>query len=104
LISQPELSSAIKAAAVGHPAFLVNDDAAQIKRPILFICAETDHTFPADMREYFEKTLMPTGLATFIDYPGTVHGFVTRPNDTELSKKQSDKAVHDAIEFFKKNL
>ena len=94
----------IKAAAVAHPTFLVEEEASQIKRPILFMCAETDQRFLPDLRQYYEKTLAPTGLATFIDYPGTVHGFVIRPSDSPQVNEQRDKAVSDAIAFFKKNL
>ncbi|CAF1226434.1 unnamed protein product [Rotaria sordida] len=104
LIIHPELSSTVKAGAVAHPTFLVNEEAEQIKRPILFQCAEVDERFPPDMRQHFEKTLSPTGLATFIDYPGTIHGFVIRPGDSPETIQQRDKAVQDAIQFFKKNL
>ena len=104
LISHPELSSVVKAGAVAHPTFLVKEEAEQIKRPILFQCAETDERFPPDMRQHFEKILSPTGLSTFIDYPGTVHGFVIRPDDSPEIIQQRDKAVQDAIQFFKNNL
>jgi len=104
LITHPELSSTIKAAAVGHPSKLVQEEAAQIKRPILFLCAETDNAFPPELREHFEKELTANGLGTFHLYPGTVHGFVTRPDGSQQSNQQSEKAIQDAIEYFKKNL
>ena len=104
MITDAELSSTIKAAAVAHPTFLVKEEASLIKRPILFICAETDQRFTPDLRQHFEETLSPTGLATFLDYPGTVHGFVIRPSDSAQVREQRDKAVQDAIDFFKKNL
>jgi dienelactone hydrolase len=104
LIIQPELTSVVKAAAVAHPTFLIKEEAAKIKRPILFICAETDQRFPPDLREHFQTVLAATDFGTFIDYPGTNHGFVTRPDGSEHVNQQRDKAVHDAIEYFKKNL
>jgi dienelactone hydrolase len=104
LIAHPELSSTIKAAIVGHPAFLVQEEASQIKRPILFLCAETDHTFAPELKDHFEKELTTTSLGTFINYPGTVHGFVTRPDGSEQSNQQSEKAIQDAIEYFQKNI
>ncbi len=104
LISHAELSSTIKAAIVAHPAFLVEEEASQIKRPIVFMCAETDHTFSPELQEYFKKELTKNGLGTFINYPGTVHGFVTRPDGSEQSNQGSEKAIHDAIEYFNKNI
>ncbi len=104
LITHPELSLAIKAAAVGHPSRLVKEEAAQIKRPILFLCAETDHAFSPELQEYFEKELTTNGLGIFHKYPGTVHGFITRPDVTEQSVEQSEKAIQDVIEYFKKNI
>ncbi len=98
------MSSIIKAAVVAHPSFLVKEEAKQIKRPILFLCAENDQIFTPDLKQEFEKELKTNGLGTFIDYPGTVHGFVVRPDESQQSQQQRDKAVQDAIQFFKKNL
>ncbi len=94
----------VKAGIVAHPSFMVKEDAAKINKPILFICAEKDELFAPDIRKHFEETLAPTNLATFIDYPGTVHGFAVRPDDSEQSQKMRNKAVQDAIQFFKKNI
>jgi len=104
LIMQAQLDPAVKAVVAAHASFLVKEEAAQIKRPILFQLAGHDDFFSPDLREHFEKTLAPTHLANFIDYPGTVHGFVTRPDGSEHGMRQRDKAVHDAVEYFKKNL
>jgi dienelactone hydrolase len=94
----------VKASVFAHPSFLVKEEAAQIHQPILFLCAEKDPIFVPDLREHFEKVLTPTGLATFIDFPGTTHGFVVRPDGSEQEEHARDKAVQDAIEFFKKNI
>ncbi len=104
MIIHPELSSTIKAAVVGHPARLVKEEATQIKRPILFLCAENDHAFSPELEEYFESELTANGFGIFHKYPGTIHGFVTRPDSSEQSRRGSEKAIQDAIEFFKKNI
>ncbi len=83
---------------------MVEEEAGQIKRPILFLCAETDSTFSPELQNHFEKELTSNGLGTFNKYPGTVHGFVTRPDGSEQSNQQSEKAIQDAIEYFKKNI
>lgn len=104
LITHPELSSTVQAAVVAHPSFLAKEEAAQIKRPILFLCAENDNLFTPELRQAFEKELTENGLGTFLDYPGTNHGFLVRPDGSEQATQQRDKAVQDAIQFFKKNV
>ncbi|CAF2075108.1 unnamed protein product [Rotaria magnacalcarata] len=104
LISHSEFSSAVKAAIVGHPSMLVKEEATQIKKPVLFLCAETDQLFSSDLQEYFEDELTKNGLGTFLKYPGTVHGFIVRPDGSSHVNQQTEKAVHDAIEYFKKNI
>lgn len=81
---------------------LVAEEATQIKRPILFLCAETDAQFSPDLQECFERELSRNGLGTFIKYPGTVHGFVVRPDGSPQINQQSEKAIQDAIEYFQK--
>ncbi len=98
------MSSTIKASAAAHPSFLVKEEAKQIKRPILFLCAENDSIFVPELRQEYEKELKSNGLGTFIEYPGTEHGFVVRPNESQQSQQQRDKAVQDAIQFFKNNI
>lgn len=94
----------MKAAVVAHPSFLVKEEAKEIKRPILFLCAEKDQFFTAELRQEFEGKLKSNGLGTFIEYPGTAHGFVVRPHGSEQVIEQRDKAIQDAIQYFKNNL
>jgi dienelactone hydrolase len=103
-ITHPELHSAIKAVVVAHPSFLVKEEAENIKRPILFICAQNDDLFTPELREHYERTLAKTGRGTFIDYPGTTHGFTIRPDGSEQVNQQRNKAVQDASNYFKKHL
>jgi dienelactone hydrolase len=104
LITHPELSSTIKAAIVGHPSRLAKEEATQIKRPIQFLCAETDQSFTPEIQDHFEKELTANGLGTFHKYPGTTHGFIIRPDGSPQVNEQAEKAVQDAIEYFKKNI
>ena len=104
MITNPELLSTIKAAAVGHPSKLAEEEAAQIKRPILFLCAETDNSFTPEIEEHYKKVLTENGLGIFHKYPGTVHGFMIRPDTTEQSQQGSEKAIQDAIAYFQKNI
>lgn len=104
LITHSELSSTIKAAIVAHPSFLVKEEANQIKRPILFLCAQSDSIFTEDLRKEFENVLTSNDLGKFIEYPGTTHGFVVRPEQNNSVIQQRDQAVQDAIQFFQDNL
>ena len=83
---------------------MLKEEATQIKRPVLFLCAETDSSFSPDIQDHFEKELTKNGLGTFIKYPGTVHGFIVRPDGTPQVNEQSEKAIQDAIEYLKKNM
>ena len=103
-VTQGELTPVVRAAVVANSAFLVKEEATQIKRPILFLCADIDERFTPDLRKHFERTLIPTGMGTFIDYVATRHGFVTRSDGTEFVYRQRDRAVQDAIEYFKKKI
>jgi dienelactone hydrolase len=82
---------------------LVKEEATQIKRPILFLCAENDYLFPPELEEYFQKELTTNGLGIFRKYPGTVHGFVVRPDGSEQSNQGSEKSIQDAIEYLRRN-
>lgn len=104
LITRPEASLLVKSGIVAHPAFLEKDETGKVKRPVLFLCAEDDFTFSNEMKEHFEKELTASGLGTFITYPGTVHGFVNRPDGSEASLKGSEKSLADAIVFLEKNI
>lgn len=99
-VKDPQLSSMIEGGIVAHPSFLVAEEAKEIRRPMLFLCAEKDSIFPDQMREIFEKELTSKGLGEFHHYPGTEHGFVVRPTDSQQSQEQRDKAVQQAILFF----
>jgi dienelactone hydrolase len=98
------LLSTIKSGVVAHPSFLVKEEATQIKRPMLCLCAENDFLFTPELRKEFENELTSNGLGKFIEYPGTNHGFVVRPQGSEQVSQQRDKAVQDAIRFFKENI
>ena len=83
---------------------LAKEEASQIKRPILFLCAENDHLFSPELEEDFRKELTANSLGIFHKYPGTVHGFVTRPDGSKLSNEGSERAIEHAIEYFQNNI
>ena len=56
-----------------------------------------------NLQEYFENELTTNGFGTFLKYRGTVHGFIVRPDGSSHVNQQTEKAVHDAVEYFKKN-
>jgi len=51
-----------------------------------------------------KKELTENGLGIFIEYPGTQHGFVTRPHEEGNVIQQRDKAVQAIIDYFKQNI
>lgn len=103
MLKQPETSSNIKSAVVAHPSLLAKKEASEIKQPMLFLCAENDFAFTPEIRGEFEKVLKSNGLGTFLQYPGTQHGFAVRPRGPEAAE-QGQKALQDAIQYFNKAL
>ncbi|CAF5120835.1 unnamed protein product, partial [Rotaria sp. Silwood1] len=104
LIANPELSSTIKSAIVGHSSRLLKEETTQIKRLILFLCTETDHAFLSELKEYFKIKLTENGLGTFLKYSSTVRGFIVRPDGFSQVNQQNEKAIQDTTEYLKKYL
>jgi dienelactone hydrolase len=95
-------SSLLKAGVLYHPTFLTADDAPAVRVPLLFNCASREEIFTPDLRKQFETELAKAGLGTFIDYPGTEHGFGARP-EGEQAHKSSAEAANNSIAFFTNN-
>jgi len=90
----------IKAGVVAHPGMVTVEDANAIIHPALFVCAERDNSFGSEIKAKFEQALKTNKIeATFIDYPGTEHGFAVRgPAEVE---KQKQKSLEDSLAFLK---
>jgi len=96
---------------LSHPSRLEADEAKEIPSSAhcLFNCAQMDQTFTPDLRKHYETTLRAAGVdVTFIDYPGTVHGFAVRNTGSgdalKVAEEARAKATHETIAFFKKRL
>jgi len=90
-----------------HPATLnIPQEIEAIKNPTLWICAETDQTFPVPAQKQTEEILQKRGIPTvFKFYPGTVHGFAVRGDESEpqVFKAKVD-ALEQTVNFFRKHL
>lgn len=75
--------------------------------PLLFICPGKDAWFPEKTRAAAEKMLeeKSPGLARFVIYPGTQHGFAVRGSkaDPAVNAARQD-ALQQGIGFFKQHL
>jgi len=87
-----------------HPTFFTLEDIPQLanKGPMLFQCAETDQAFD-HLRKDFEEGLGKQADVKFNTYPGTTHGYASRP-EGDNEKKQKDIAHNEAIQWLKANL
>ena len=93
----------VKGAIGNHCSFLVKEEAEKLQTPWLFNCAEKDQVFTPELRQHFESTLKQRNMdATFLDYPGTEHGFTIRPDHTEHGDQQMKKARQAVIEWINK--
>jgi len=95
------------ACAIGHPSKIkIPEEIESMKVPTLWLCAETDQSFPTSDRKAAEEVLVKRGMKSiFKDYPGTTHGFACRgdPKDEKVEKAKAD-ALQSAIHFFKHQL
>jgi dienelactone hydrolase len=94
----------LRAGAVSHPTRLVIELADTFKAPILFNCAESDFAFTPELRAAWHKAIKEKGIpATFIDYPGTEHGFTVRTDGSPEKEKQKLLAADNTVDYFKKH-
>ncbi len=94
--------SPLKAAVLYHPTFLTAEDIPAIRMPILFNCAAKEGVFTPELRAKYEAELKNVSGCSFIEYPGTEHGFGARP-EGELAHKSSAEAAANSCAFFSKH-
>jgi len=78
------------------------------KKPVLFLCAENDWTFPdkdVDAAEILLKSRKDADSYKFVRYPGCIHGFAVRGDDKDpVVQKAKQDATVQACNFFNSNL
>lgn len=91
---------------IAHPATITPEQIGAIKKPTLWICAETDQTFPIPNQKEAEEILKKNNLkATFKFYAGTTHGFAVRGDEKDTIVKQAKlSALQETIHFFQQEL
>jgi len=98
----------VDAIVVHHPTLLrVPEDIEKLKKPSLFLCAETDAVFPDSMRIAAQKILeeKKDQISIFKLYPGTRHGFAVRGgNEDVVVLKAAEDAKNNAVQFFRTHL
>ena len=92
----------ISSGVVCHPSGFTEDRVGMARVPLLFNCAETDHSFGPELRQKWETTLKERMLpAKFIVYPGVEHGFAARLDGTANGLQQRQAALTESIAFLK---
>ncbi|EKM51493.1 uncharacterized protein PHACADRAFT_261654 [Phanerochaete carnosa HHB-10118-sp] len=104
-------AGAVDSLVVCHPTINNADQIREVRVPTAFACAEADSSFtPAIRKEaekYFESQKGTEGAVEFEfkDYPGTVHGFATRPNPKVPEVVEAYKvALDQTAGWFRKTL
>ncbi|KZT54599.1 alpha/beta-hydrolase [Calocera cornea HHB12733] len=79
------------AGALVHPAFIKEPDFEGMKQgAIFFSCAETDNTFPADLRHKAEAIVQANKLNYHFQlFSGVVHGFAIRGDPKDENQRMS---------------
>jgi len=97
----------VDAVAVAHPSlFDFPADIENLKKPCLFLMAETDQQFGPEKQEMSKEILKNRPEEhKFVFYPGTKHGFAVRFDvQEEIPAKAAQDAKNQAVEFFNKHL
>jgi len=99
---------AITSIVIAHPGRSTLEYIKAINKPVSWICAEDDISFPKELRLQAEahfKSRTPELQYEFVDYPGTVHGFASRPaREQPLSVEGQEKALEQAVKWFQSTL
>ncbi|KAG2172282.1 hypothetical protein INT43_004823 [Umbelopsis isabellina] len=95
----------IDCAIASHPSLVeVPKDIEDVKKPILFVCAEEDSQFGDEKREKTKEVLTQKGVgAEFQYYPGTTHGWTVRGETTGPVAGAAKKAKDDTVNFIRKH-
>jgi len=96
LYSTTEVTSVV----LSHPSMLTPADAAAIIKPTLFVCAEIDNAFTAELRGQFQRTLADRSDVEFTFHAGQEHGFSVRGDGSPAQLKAKAKALDEAATFF----
>ena len=89
-----------QSAIIAHPSGLTEDNTDLATGPVLFLCAETDRTFPLEVRRHWQARLLEGQVpAKFVDFPGTVHGFAVRDDGTPHGVAERQRATQETIAF-----
>ncbi|KAJ6510712.1 Alpha/Beta hydrolase protein [Mycena sanguinolenta] len=88
----------IVAAAFAHPGWLTEDHFKNLKHPLLMSCAESDFTFPTDLRRRAEDILVENKAQYQIQvFSGVQHGFAVRGDpqnpDARWAKEESARGI-----------
>jgi dienelactone hydrolase len=97
----------VDACAVAHPSLTdFPKDIHNLKKPTLFLMAETDAQFGQEKQEQAKEILKSRNEEyKFVFYPGTTHGFATRSDlKDQVEGKAAEDAKDKAVEFFNKYL
>jgi dienelactone hydrolase len=93
--------------AVAHPSFVeIPTEIENLKKPCLFLMAETDQQFGPEKQAQAREILKNRSEEfKFVFYPGTNHGFAVRNDKSqEIPAKAAEDAKNQAVDFFKKYL
>ncbi|KAF2457445.1 dienelactone hydrolase family protein [Lineolata rhizophorae] len=92
----------VDAGYIAHPSLLTLEELRAIEGPLSIAAAETDETFPPEMRHESEAALKDVGVAYQINlYSGVEHGFAARGDVSKrLVKFAKEQAFLQAVAWF----
>ncbi|KNZ77284.1 Protein AIM2 [Termitomyces sp. J132] len=92
----------VSASAFAHPAFLNEEHFTKLTKPLLLLCAESDHTFPLESRRRAEDLLVEAKASYHISvFSGVSHGFAVRCDlEIENERWAKEEAARQTVDWF----
>lgn len=100
-IASKEHSSLFDCITVAHPSTPSEGEVKSISVPFQIIAPEHDPTFEADAKELCQREIPKLGVPyLYYHFPGMLHGFATKCDESKASEKRALEAAKNAVVFW----
>ena len=86
---------------IAHPGGPTEDEVKAIKIPVQIIAPEHDPTFSQEMKDFCNKEILKLGVDyIYHHFPGMLHGFTTKCDETNPHEKKQLETAKNAVVFW----
>lgn len=100
-VASKDRSGLFDSVTVAHSATPSEEEVHSIGVPFQILAAEHDPTFPPEVRDMCNREIPKLGVPyLFHHFPGVVHGFATKCDDSKASEKKALELAKNAVVFW----